>query len=237
MINIAICDDNIFTTTQIENLITSFFANKEISYKIDVYFDGSTLLQKYCPSNIYDLVFLDIEMYVDGITVARKMREMSNDTVIIFISAYTSYCQELFEVEPLRFIQKPIDETKFNQYLKLALEKIVAENKTYTFMFKHKLFSISIKDIIYFESRLHTIIIHTINGDMYQSGKLNDVEDKFKNGKFKFLRIHQSFFINLHFVQYMSFSEVTLYNGMCLKISENRRKVVREQYMQIMENL
>ena len=43
MINIAICDDNVFTTTQIENLITSFMKHKNVEYNIDVYFDGSTV--------------------------------------------------------------------------------------------------------------------------------------------------------------------------------------------------
>ena len=138
MINIAICDDNVFTTTQIENLITSFMKHKNVEYNIDVYFDGSTLLNGCSTTCVYDLAFLDIEMRVDGITVARKMREKSYDTVIIFISAYTSYCQELFEVEPLRFVQKPIDQVRFNEYLELALKKIISEKKIYSFMFKHK---------------------------------------------------------------------------------------------------
>ena len=237
MINIAICDDNVFTTTQIENLITSFMKHKNVEYNIDVYFDGSTLLNGCSTTCVYDLAFLDIEMRVDGITVARKMREKSYDTVIIFISAYTSDCQELFEVEPLRFVQKPIDQVRFNEYLELALKKIISEKKIYSFMFKHKRFSILVKDIIYFESRLHTIIIHTVNGDMYQSGKLNDIENKFQEGQHNFLRIHQSFFVNLHYIQALSFSEVNLYDGTYLKISENRRKMVREQYLRIMERL
>ncbi len=231
-------------------LLTEAVDYVEKHMKEDYYYVGSEYLDysvfgidvRKLTDEIYYYEF-DVGTAYDGVALnhddatSRKMREKSYDTVIIFISAYTSYCQELFEVEPLRFVQKPIDEVRFNEYLELALKKIISENKIYSFMFKHKRFSIPVKDIIYFESRLHTIIIHTVNGDMYQSGKLNDIENKFQEGQHNFLRIHQSFFVNLHYIQALSFSEVNLYDGTYLKISENRRKMVREQYLRIMERL
>ena len=47
---------------------------------------------------------------INGIEVARKIRENDADAILIYISSYDNYFIELFEVEPFRFIKKPVDD-------------------------------------------------------------------------------------------------------------------------------
>lgn len=114
MISFAICDDNLPATTEIETLITNFFCTNSMAYHIDIFYDGKTLWDSFQQANGYDIIFLDIEMATDGLTTARRIRANNYDTLIIFISAYTSYWQELFEVGPFRFIEKPINAEIFS---------------------------------------------------------------------------------------------------------------------------
>ena len=62
----------------------------------------------------YSLIFLDIEMeLVDGISAARLIRETDRSVLFIYISGYDSYLKELFEVEPFRFLSKPLEKELF----------------------------------------------------------------------------------------------------------------------------
>lgn len=238
MINIGICDDEPPITTEIETLIKNFFQmTNTYLYNIDIFFDGETLWNSFCNINYYDIIFLDIEMNMDGITVAKKIRTSNPDVLIIYISSYTTYLQELFEVEPFRFIQKPINPSIFQKYFSLAVERILSGKRTYSFKYKKAFYSIPLKDIYYFESRMHTICIHTKNGIFLQHKKLNDVEKKLTDTYPPFLRIHQSFLVNLQHIRTMSFTEVILHDNTKLKISENRQKQVQNQYSKIMEIL
>ena len=77
----------------------------------------------------YDIIYLDIEMEnMDGITVARKIREQDPYTILLFVSSYDSYYEQLFEVEPLRFLRKPINPEKFEEYFKIIPDPISVDH-------------------------------------------------------------------------------------------------------------
>lgn len=237
MINIAVCDDDYITTTEIETLVKSFLQANHLTFNITLFFNGENLLQTFNKKIYYDIIFLDIEMEVNGITVAKKLRETNNVTLIIYISAYTSYALDLFDVEPFRFIKKPIDHKIFNKYLDLAIKRILSEKQIYTFRYKQMWYSILLKDILYFESNLHIVYIYTVNSIYIHNKKLGDIEKNLKNAYPPFLRIHQSYLVNLKYIQSINFSEVTLFNNTKLQISEKRQKNVQKQFIQIMELL
>ncbi|MBS6642721.1 MAG: LytTR family transcriptional regulator [Clostridiaceae bacterium] len=79
-------------------------------------------------------------------------------------------------------------------------------------------------DIIYMESSLHSVTIHTINGVETIQSKLDEEEKKIPG--WKFIRIHQSYIVNLIHVKSLTSTEVILYNGHKLKISASRRRQV-----------
>ena len=170
---------------------------------------------------------MDIEMITDGNSTAREICANNFDTIIIYISSYTSYFQELFDVEPFRFIQKPIKKDIFSSYLSLAVKRVLSGRQVYPFHFCKAFYAIPIKEIVYFESRLHIIIIHCENNNSYQYGKLNNIENTLNKNYPPFLMIHQSFLVNLHYIRSINYTKVTLHDNTVLNISENRRKKFR----------
>lgn len=64
--------------------------------------------------------------------------------------------------------------------------------------------------------------------DMY--GKLNDIEKSLKNCKVSFLRVHQSFLVNYKHIIGQAYDYVTMDDGRDISISEDRRKMISEQY-------
>ena len=71
-----------------------------------------------------DILYLDIELFeVSGIDAGIFIRkQMENHTMqIIYISGKQSYAQQLFKVQPMDFLVKPIEEEKIEETLALAL--------------------------------------------------------------------------------------------------------------------
>ena len=60
--------------------------------------------------------------------------------------------------------------------------------------------------------------------------KLNEIEKSLKNCKMPFLRVHQSFLVNYRHVDGLAYDFVIMDNGKKISISEDRRKMISEQY-------
>ena len=93
LINIAICDDDLVFASKIEAMLLQISKKQMIKMNIEVFSDGSELWDDIAfGKNKYELLYLDIEMVrINGIEVARKIRENDADAILIYISAYDNY--------------------------------------------------------------------------------------------------------------------------------------------------
>lgn len=96
-------DDSLRLSTQ--KLLAQFFSH------VDIAVDGQEGIEKYREYS-YDLVISDINMpRLDGIELARLIKEDNPEQPIIITSAYNDshYLIDLIEVGVDKFVQKPID--------------------------------------------------------------------------------------------------------------------------------
>lgn len=98
MINIAICDDDKVILSEIKNLLLNIAEKNFIKIDVNTYYDGSSLEKDINKGEVFDLLYLDIEMSQNGILTAKRLRERGYDVLIIYISSYEKYFRELFEV-------------------------------------------------------------------------------------------------------------------------------------------
>ena len=238
MLRIAICDDDSKFTRKLETLVLQESQKLGIRADTDVFSDGKTLLKSFQNGDHYELIFIDIEMeQVDGITAARRIREIDRTVLLVYVSGYDKYLKELFEVEPFRFLSKPLNHAQFDRYFKEACKRINETEVFYQFTFNKEIRKISVKDIVYFESNNRIVYIHLKDGtNEYFYGKLNNVEKELAASRQYFLRIHQSFLVNYDYIIKMNFFNITINYSrkkMELKISEDRQKEVRRQLCKI----
>ncbi len=139
MVRIAVCDDDMRFTAELEEMVRREAADAGISVETEAYSDGDTLVADIEKSYRYDLIFLDIEMErVNGINAARQIRRIDRSALLIYVSGYEQYLKELFEVEPFRFLSKPVDVEKFRKYFCDACARIGETEAYYSFSFnKH----------------------------------------------------------------------------------------------------
>lgn len=238
MVKIAICDDDLCFTGTLENLVLQESKNLGIRVETNIFSDGKTLVESIESGEYYNLIFIDIEMkQVDGISAARFIRNIDKSVLLIYISGYDNYLKELFEVEPFRFLSKPLNMDKFCKYFREACYRIGETDIYYQFTFNKEIKKVPLKDVVYFESRNRVVYICLRDGSsQYFYGKLNTVENELSESRQYFLRIHQSYLVNYSYVKKMNFFNVTVnFNGkdMELKISEDRQKSVRYQLCEI----
>ena len=230
MIQIAICDDDMTTTSQIEEYIRQIETKQHIQVQSRIFFDGKSFMQSVESGEVYDLIYLDVEMpLMKGLDVAKKLREME---ISSYISNYETYCESMIETEPFRFLRKPINDVDlFRKYFMSAYKKLENRNEYYTYSYKKIHHKININDIMYFESNNRKICIHT-NGNQENNifyGQLDKVEKELESKSCTFIRIHQSYLVNSTYINTVQHDAVILENKDELSISEKRQKEIQRK--------
>jgi len=235
MLSLAVCDDDEAIACIVKEYLLKYLGDRFIEHTVDLFYDGGALSDAYKLGKRFDIVYLDIEMgTVSGISVAKEIRNLDRNALLIYISMHETYFIQLFEVEPFRFIKKPISYEQLCDVTQLAYERVIEENVYFEYRYNKIDGKILVRNIIYFESKGRQIRI--ISTDRIESfyGKLDEVESKLRNSKIPFLRIHKSYYVNFNYIDKISFSAVILLNGKELQISKERRQQIREDHMQIM---
>lgn len=231
MINIAICDDDIETTGRIDSALCSIAKKNFVPAEMEVFWDGKHLVNAVEGGTRFDIIFLDIEMgEVDGITTARKIREVDKNALIIYVTSHENYMQETFSVRPFRFLVKPVDENQMSDCFVAAYEEVSSADNYFRYSYQRLSHKILIHNILYFESKKRKVYIVTEKEIFELYGKLNDIEKSLKASKASFLRIHQSFLINYKHIDGLAYDFVIMDNGKRISISEDRRRLISEQY-------
>ncbi|MCM1264095.1 MAG: response regulator, partial [Butyrivibrio sp.] len=88
MFKIAICDDEKLFTEELKELLSVYMMEKGLVFEVDTYSSGEALLELGIEVVKYTVIFLDINMEkVDGIKAAEKIREVSREVFIVFVTA------------------------------------------------------------------------------------------------------------------------------------------------------
>ncbi len=235
MLQIAVCDDEPMITSKIEQLLEKVSAISDTEISIDVFFDGKTLSNQVREGKRYDIIYLDIEMKdQNGVEAAKEIRKYDTEVLLIFVTSYESFAKDVFEVSAFRFLTKPIDKIKFEQYFKDAKDKIMAQPSYFQYQYDKTNYRIPITEILYFQSDKRITYIITTSGEYKKCYiKLNDIEKKFTESNIVFYRIHQSFYVNPEYVSAYTYDSMVLTDRTTLTISEKRRKKINELFCRL----
>lgn len=179
-----------------------------------------------------DLLFLDIELVQEnGITVGKFIRNEMEDmqTHIVYISSKEGYAMQLFKVQPLDFLIKPVSVEQLKEVLMRSVKQKSRPDAYFEYQKGNSVFRIPIKDIAYFTSMDKKIVIVKKDGEEEFYGKLKNIAE---NLPVEFIMIHQSYIINQVYVREYSYETVKMVNGENLNISKPYRKETRRKIKQ-----
>ena len=255
MIHIAICDDETKIGAELENALTKVFGKLNIRHDIDVFFSGEEFYKKIEAGAHYDLIFLDIEFakggktgagrspngellaHATGIEVGRLIRDVLQNHLasIVYISWEKKYALQLFDIQPLNFLVKPLQYEKIEEVVRKYLVITGLWSGEFTYKIGHDTFKAQVKDIIYLESYDRKLVLHLSGGKKEEFyGSIKEAYDQLK--RFDFLFIHKSYVVNYDYVTALKFNQVLLIGSqMPIPISKHRQNEVRERYYEIMK--
>ena len=235
MIRIAVCDDEKYFREKIGALLQEYSSAREFGINVESFASGEEFLASE-KKEMFDVIFLDINMEgMNGIETAQKIRQFSEDIVLIFITAYVAYSPEGYKVNAIRYLLKDSDsfKTAFWECMDAVRNKLMVVEKKEKFEFQGKEMVIPLSHIVYMESNVHKVTFY-IKGKEIQAytmyEKLDAIEERLRKTQ-SFCRIHQSYLINLKYVDEVKRYQVLLNTGEILNIAKPRYKEVEMQYI------
>ena len=220
---IAVCDDEELFRIEFKNVLDKALVN--VDYDIDTFSGGSSLYEAFLKEP-FDLVFLDIEMPgIDGITLAKRLRAISENVHIVFLTSHIEYALEGYEVNALRYLVKPVDMNKLGEVLKYVQDK---KNNSRQIMIREdgEDIVIDISDIIYMESMDKNVRIVTSKREYVTRYNISDYEEELKNSGF--LRIHRGYLISLSKVKKIVKNDVVMDGDISLPVSRSNLKALKD---------
>lgn len=232
MYKIGICDDDKILCAALEEQIYGLSKEMEMKVDVEVWYSGESIQNDLKKGIEIDLLFLDIELVQkNGIAVGNFIRnEMENmQTHIVYISSKESYAMQLFKVQPLDFLIKPVSAEIIREVLIRSIKQKSSADTCFEYQKGNSVFRVPLRNIAYFMSMDKKIIIVKKDGKEEFYGKLKNIAETLPA---VFLMIHQSYIINHAYVSEYSYETVKMADGETLNISKPYRKETRSKIIQ-----
>jgi len=236
-IRVAVCDDEKEVCNRAETMLYKIADEMGISIVIDVFYSGESLVEYLAKDYSFDFVLLDIELYeLNGIDVGRYLRDEVGDfhTQIIFISSKDTYAMQLFSVQPLDFIVKPLEEKKLTTTLKRGLAMIGLPKEELLCCVNRTMENIPCSEILYLVSIGRKVRVICVNRQIEYYGRLSEEQRKLPR---YFQQVHNSYIVNYRAVKRYLPSMFIMNNNDEIPISRKYIKDVKEQMMVQMRGL
>lgn len=226
-LTIAICDDNENQIKQLRRLLDEWSIDKPFAISIDEYISAENFLFNY-PDNPCDLLLLDIEMkQLNGMELAKKLRSEGDILPIVFITGYSEYIGDGYEVEALHYLLKPVDKQKMFAVLDRYVRRHIPENEI-TVKCEDKTIHISPDAIVYCEAVGKNTHIHTREQLLICESGIGNFSKKLSSD---FAACHRSYIVNLRYVRSIGKTEITLDSGEKIPLSRRLYKDVNEKFI------
>ena len=215
--NFIICDDEKIFLEELSNKIIECLEKQNIDMNIKVCNSGKKLLN-ICKTLSVDAIFLDIDIpEMNGFQIAKNVRKLYPDCMIIFCSSHNELVYESFEYEPFWFLCKSDYERKLDSVLEKVLKKVKKSKKEFVIKFKEKIIKVEVEK--------HKIRLHLEKEILEYRGNLSDIEKQFV--EMGFVKINSGCIVNIEHIFKIQDSELILKNGTLLVISRSNKKNVK----------
>lgn len=232
MLHILICDDELSFIEQLRQSIELLPTYNKRAMKITCANDPHKLKQSVIRES--DIVFLDIDMGdVNGMSFAKKIRNIRQDSVLIFVTNYGEYAAEGYEVNAFRFLPKLKLEEKLPLYFSQALEECKKRVRIITVFSEGEDRPVNLNDLIYVKTDGRSLAFYSASSTTpcFRS-RLTLQALEMQLNEHGFLRIHNSYLVNLQYVTSMQTKGVQLKTGEILPLSLHRYRVLKSKYLE-----
>lgn len=207
---IAICDDSSADRQYLSTLADRWAADRGHVIRTAFFSSAEEFLFHYAEEKDYDILLLDIEMgAMDGVTMARTLRRDNETVQIIFVTGYSDYIAEGYDVAALHYLMKPVREDKLFSVLDRAVEKLSRNETVLNFEVGGEMVRVPIYQIRYAAVSGNYVTIHAA-GEVTVKMTLGELEGQLDR---RFYRAGRSVIVNLTMISRVTKTEILLSDG------------------------
>lgn len=234
--NIAIIEDEQIHRDFLIGYLNKWSQETRNPLEIDTFPSAESFLFAWEDKKSYDVLFVDIQMKaMNGMEMAKKIRENDKNVAIVFTTGITDYLEEGYEVEALHYLIKPISEEK----VRTCMDKVKNRNQQKKFLLLEingELTKILEEQMVYIEARGHKTIAElnvSIERREFCKVELNESFSKVEKqlDEKKFVKCHRSYLCNLEWVHHIDKTSVHMDSGSEIPVSRRAYPEVNQAFI------
>ncbi len=212
---IAICDDSTKDAEFVEGIVSRWADSRGLQLQTEIFSSAERFLFRYAEDKGFDILLLDVEMGpMDGVTMAKRIRRDNEAVQIVFITGYSDYIAEGYEVAALHYLMKPVDREKLFAVLDRALEKSRQNGRCLNLELSGEMVCVPFYEILYLDVQKNYVTVHA-KKDYTLKRALGEFERELDE---HFFRAGRGVIVNLKHVRRVTKAEVFLSDGTVLPL-------------------
>ncbi len=204
---------------------------QERSVTVEAFGSGESFWFRYEEERDYDVLILDIQMPgINGMELARRVREADGDIVIVFATGVSDYLEEGYEVEALHYLVKPLSQEK----LERCMEKALKRRRQERFVTVHGgegILKISQERINYVEARGRGCCVGRVKvpEELEARESLSEMESLLEPEEF--MKCHRSYLCRIGNIRRIDRGSVEFDDGSSIPVSRRLYQQVNRRFM------
>ncbi len=212
---IAVCDDSAVDASFVKEAVCRWAEERQAEADVETFPSAESFLFRYAEQKDFDILLLDVEMgAMDGVTMARRIRKENETVQIVFITGYSDYISEGYEVEALHYLMKPVSSEKLFSVLDRAAAKLRQNEKSLLLELSGEMVRIALHEIRYLDVQKNYVTVHG-KRDYTVKKSLGEFENELDQ---RFFRVGRGLILNLQSVRRVTKQEVHLSDGTVLPL-------------------
>ncbi len=209
-LHISICDDCAADVAYLEKLVKEWAMAAGHFVVTRTYTSAENFLFYYAEDKSCDILLLDIEMEsMDGVSLAKEIRRDNEGMQIVFITGYSDYIADGYEVAALHYLMKPVAKEKLFTVLDRAAERVKKNEPVLLLNVGGEMVRLPQYEVRYFEVNHNYVTIHA-KQEYSVKMTLGEIE---KGLDERFFRLGRSYIVNLSQIGKVTKTDVYLTDG------------------------
>lgn len=212
---IAICDDQENDIAYTSRFLNEWAEESHITIHVDTFPSAEAFLFHYAEHKNYDILILDIEMgEMDGVSLAKTLRRENETVQIIFLTGYSDYIAEGYEVAALHYLMKPVKKEKLFSVLDRAVDKVQKNETVLNLESGGEMVRVPIHQLRYADVMGNYVTLHA-KEEYTVKMTLGELEKQLDE---RFYRAGRSVIVNLTAITRVTKTEIKLSDGTAIPL-------------------
>lgn len=227
---IAIVDDLDRDRLELMEMLERYFSGLHALAEYDCFSSGEAFLESLTPGR-FQIVFLDIYMAgADGMTVARRLRELDRECRLIFSTTSSDHAVSSYGVRASYYLTKPVAYELLCDALELCAAGLLADSQYLETRVGQTPLKVLCRDILYVDCQNKAVMLHTASGILALSDSFGQVSGQLMEDG-RFYECCRGVAVNLDWIDRMPEDGFLLKNGEVVPVRQRGRAQAKQAFL------